>query len=415
VHVDHLGSTDALTGEKGTIDERRSYDVFGQRRNPIWGQPPPASFSAKTTRGYTGHEADHELGLVNMKGRIFDPRLGRFLTTDPIVSNQHSGQAFNRYAYVLNNPLSLVDPSGFEPDDLPPSPASQVVDANQPITVWVIGEPRRPREPKEEGTNPNAEIGASAPPIDVGVTGDSSSDAARAPPGISLDDVRRNPYTQLEGGFIGGLLLGLVPFGGTGYQALDAARVLPSSTVNAQIGFSLGLFVGGIITLLEGVGGDIVGGAATATVVGAPVGVPAIVVSTGVAVGGLANIGAGITGLLNALSQGSGSSGPPTGSGNGGSSPGATGAAGGERAGLPFTRKDKSAVKTDNAAAHGGQTTCMNCGQPTVPAQQSRTGVTPPQNETQIDHVISKAKNGNGSPDNAQLLCRGCNLKKGDK
>jgi hypothetical protein len=273
--------------------------------------------------------------------------------------------------------------------------------------IWVIGEPRRPREPKEEGTNPNAELGASAPPIDVGVTGDSSSDAARAPPGISLDDVRRNPYTQLEGGFIGGLLLGLVPFGGTGYQALDAARVLPSSTVNAQIGFSLGLFVGGIITLLEGVGGDIVGGAATATVVGAPVGVPAIVVSTGVAVGGLANIGAGITGLLNALSQGSG--------GNGGSPSTAGGTAGGKRAGMPFTRSVKADVKTDNAAVHGGQTTCMNCGKPTVPSQKSQAGVTPPNNETQVDHIIPRSKNGDGSPGNAQVLCRYCNQQKGAK
>ncbi|HTN84837.1 MAG TPA: hypothetical protein VL242_14150, partial [Sorangium sp.] len=77
VHVDHLGSVDALTDEDGDVIERRSYDPFGQRRNPVWGERAPASFSSETTMGFTGHESDDELGLVNLKGRIYDPRIGR--------------------------------------------------------------------------------------------------------------------------------------------------------------------------------------------------------------------------------------------------------------------------------------------------------------------------------------------------
>jgi hypothetical protein len=57
VHTDHLGSVDALTNDKGTVVERRSYDAFGQRRNPIWGQASPASFASKTTKGFTGTRA----------------------------------------------------------------------------------------------------------------------------------------------------------------------------------------------------------------------------------------------------------------------------------------------------------------------------------------------------------------------
>jgi hypothetical protein len=41
MHVDHLGSVDALTDEGGAVVERRSYDPFGQRRNPVWGQAAP--------------------------------------------------------------------------------------------------------------------------------------------------------------------------------------------------------------------------------------------------------------------------------------------------------------------------------------------------------------------------------------
>ena len=48
-----------------------------------------------------------------MRGRIYDPKVGRFLTTDPIVSHPGFGQSWNPYTYVLNNPLAYVDPSGF--------------------------------------------------------------------------------------------------------------------------------------------------------------------------------------------------------------------------------------------------------------------------------------------------------------
>ena len=85
------------------------------------------------------------------------------------------------------------------------------------------------------------------------------------------------------------------------------------------------------------------------------------------------------------------------------------------RAGRSFTRATKRDAKAQNAAEHGGQTTCMNCRKPTVPAQQSKPGITPPSAETHIDHIIPRAKGGEGSPRNAQLLCRGCNLQKGAK
>ena len=41
--------------------------------------------------------------------------------------------------------------------------------------------------------------------------------------------------------------------------------------------------------------------------------------------------------------------------------------------------------------------------------------MTPPRNETQVDHKMPKAKGGAGDVDNAQVLCRDCNLKKGSK
>ena len=61
VHVDHLGSTDVLTGDDGSVIGRTSYDPFGAARNPSWGDPSPPP-APKTTVGFTGHESDAELG-----------------------------------------------------------------------------------------------------------------------------------------------------------------------------------------------------------------------------------------------------------------------------------------------------------------------------------------------------------------
>ena len=48
-----------------------------------------------------------------MNGRIYDPTLGRFLQADPHIQAPMNSQNYNRYSYVLNNPLSYTDPSGY--------------------------------------------------------------------------------------------------------------------------------------------------------------------------------------------------------------------------------------------------------------------------------------------------------------
>jgi hypothetical protein len=83
--------------------------------------------------------------------------------------------------------------------------------------------------------------------------------------------------------------------------------------------------------------------------------------------------------------------------------------------GTHFTRKNKEIVKKDNARRHEGKNHCENCGVETVPGQQHQKGVTPPDNEAQVDHITPKVKGGQGVPENGQILCRECNLKKSDK
>lgn len=49
-----------------------------------------------------------------MNGRIYEPRLGRMLSPDPVTQAPENGQNYNRYSYAYNNPLKYTDPSGYE-------------------------------------------------------------------------------------------------------------------------------------------------------------------------------------------------------------------------------------------------------------------------------------------------------------
>ena len=50
---------------------------------------------------------------IHMNGRIYDPTIGRFLQADPVIQDPYNTQSLNRYSYVMNNPLSYTDPTGY--------------------------------------------------------------------------------------------------------------------------------------------------------------------------------------------------------------------------------------------------------------------------------------------------------------
>ncbi|MCS7063721.1 MAG: hypothetical protein NZM04_06730, partial [Methylacidiphilales bacterium] len=92
---------------------RYSYDAWGKRRNPDTWAHSTDDVIGTTARGFTSHEMLDEVNLIHMNGRVYDPLLGRFNTPDPYLQEPGNSQNYARYSYVLNNPLSLTDPSGY--------------------------------------------------------------------------------------------------------------------------------------------------------------------------------------------------------------------------------------------------------------------------------------------------------------
>lgn len=87
----------------------------------------------------------------------------------------------------------------------------------------------------------------------------------------------------------------------------------------------------------------------------------------------------------------------------------------GSRPGKDFTRRGKDIVKRRNADKNGGKTKCEECGVETTTPKRLRKGDKRDRTETNVDHIEAKAKGGSGTPENGQILCFDCNLKKRDQ
>jgi RHS repeat-associated protein len=102
--TDHLGSTQVTADEQGSELGRYLYTAWGETRQ--------VSGETATDRLYTGQRQEAEIGLYYYNARWYDPALGRFVQADTIVPEPGNVLAWDRYAYVYNNPIRYTDPSG---------------------------------------------------------------------------------------------------------------------------------------------------------------------------------------------------------------------------------------------------------------------------------------------------------------
>lgn len=112
LHRDYLGSILAITDANAAVLEKRLFDAWGSLISVQNGAGVVLTGLTVLDRGYTGHEHLQSVALINMNGRIYDPKLHRFLQPDNNIQDPFNTQNYNRYSYVLNNPLKYNDPSG---------------------------------------------------------------------------------------------------------------------------------------------------------------------------------------------------------------------------------------------------------------------------------------------------------------
>ena len=113
LHKDHQGSTTSITNASGMVVQQFIYDPWGKQYNVHSNSIFSAYSSPGVSQGYTSHKMINDMDIIHMNGRTYNVALGRFMQADPNIQAPLNMQNYNRYAYVLNNPMSMTDPSGY--------------------------------------------------------------------------------------------------------------------------------------------------------------------------------------------------------------------------------------------------------------------------------------------------------------
>jgi len=107
-HPDHLGSSSYISNLDGEVVQHIEYvpfgEVFLEEKNAKWNTP----------YLFTSKELDKETGMYYFGARYQDPKLGIFISVDPLAEKY---KGVSSYAYALNNPVKFIDPDGRSPFD----------------------------------------------------------------------------------------------------------------------------------------------------------------------------------------------------------------------------------------------------------------------------------------------------------
>jgi len=212
-HADGLGSITHITNASGNIVQSYVYSAFGEIVDQEGNLLNPYT--------YTGREYDPESGLYYYRARFYDPEVGRFISKDPIG---FWGGDLNLYAYVGNNPVNWVDPSGelFSP------------------------------------------VGAAVGGIVGGISG---GIIASFGPNASLGSIATAVAVGAAGGAIGGLFdVSMGAAAGLGAGIGAGTAVVNGSNIGGIIGGAMGGAIGGAFVIISGGG---TAGVATGAFIGA--------------------------------------------------------------------------------------------------------------------------------------------------
>ncbi len=121
---DHLGNTRVATNATGgVVDDMDPYPHGGSR---------VISYTSNDPYLFTDKEYDPESYTHYFGARHYSISAGRFLQPDPLMASARisNPQTWNRYSYVLNNPLRWIDPDGMKEEDCKVQPCTVTVKVN---------------------------------------------------------------------------------------------------------------------------------------------------------------------------------------------------------------------------------------------------------------------------------------------
>jgi RHS repeat-associated protein len=103
-YTDPQGTVLATADSNGVITSVSDFRPFGDQ---VLGAPDNGV-------GFAGHMSDGDVALIYMQQRYYDPEVGRFLSVDPLTTDE-AGE----YTYAELNPFRFVDPDGRDSQSTP--------------------------------------------------------------------------------------------------------------------------------------------------------------------------------------------------------------------------------------------------------------------------------------------------------
>ena len=119
LHGDQLGSASLATDAMGMTLSQQRYLPYGGLRWAQSGSVFPTDWQYTDQQRQNTHLTG--IGIVeyyDYRARMYDPKIGRFISPDSVVPDEKNPQSLNRYAYTLGNPVKFMDPDGHDVCDV---------------------------------------------------------------------------------------------------------------------------------------------------------------------------------------------------------------------------------------------------------------------------------------------------------